>query len=368
VDARSNGARWLGIDLLRGVAAYGVVVIHSFGHAERSGSTERFVVFFLGFAVPYFLAASLSLTAGRFLRSGTRGFLRSRVRRLVGPYAAWSLIYLATRSALQAATGRWDDLGELFDAPLTLVFLGAASAQLYFIPLLMLGELEAVALFRLLGDRLRRPGVVIPGLLASVALVWTHPLRDSPLLRDRSLAPVLFVALNLLHYAVWVLPYVAGGFLLHLEPVRRSVDRIGPASGALLLAALAAVDLFFSLNPSIDGTFPPAAWELVLAFGLVVSGIALSRAISPSRWLQSLAACTFGIYLAHPLVIQSVERVLRRLTPTAHSPVRPPLMAASAGVVFVLTWALVAALLRVPVVARVLFGTPARASNDRTDG
>src|SRR5262249_25913308 len=160
VGGMSKGARLLGVDLLKGLAAYGVVVIHSLGRQPRTAATESFVGLFLGFSVPYFLAASLFLTCGKLLATGPQGFLRGRVERLIVPYLVWTAIFVAVRSALYAATGRADDLRSLWGSPLSVLFLGVASAQLYFIPLLFVGELLAVALVSALGDRLRRPAVV----------------------------------------------------------------------------------------------------------------------------------------------------------------------------------------------------------------
>jgi fucose 4-O-acetylase-like acetyltransferase len=362
-EGAAKGQRWLGIDLYRGAAAYGVVVIHSFGHARRTVSTELLIIFFLNFAVPFFLATSLFLTAGRFLSRGTGGFLRTRVDRLIVPYLVWTLIFLVTRSAVHAATGRWDDLRALHAYPLDLLFLGQASGQLYFLPLLFVGELEAVVLFQVLGDRLRRPALVALFFAGAVALVWFNPLRYSPLLRDRSLAPPLMIGLNLVNFAVWCLPYVAGGVLLQLGPVRERVGRLGLVPGVLLLAALLAFDagFTFGVRGALDRTFPPAVREVILAFGLLVSALAVSKAVPPGRWLSSLGACTFGIYLAHPLVLQSAEPILNRLGGSRPPLVTPWRITASAALVFLVTWALVAVVLRVPVLARVLFGTRARA-------
>ncbi len=176
--------RLRGVDLVRCLAAYGVVVIHTLGDVPHSYMAERLVAWSLGFVVPYFLAVSLFLTVGRLLEKGTSGFLRGRVARLIVPYVFWSLVFVAVRCILYAASGRYEDLRRMFTSPLPIIFLGTASADLYFIPLLLVGEVLAVLLVGRFGVRLRQPSTAaLLGVLGVVALAF-GPLRDASILKD----------------------------------------------------------------------------------------------------------------------------------------------------------------------------------------
>lgn len=356
----ANGGRLLGVDLLRGLAAYGVVLIHSLGNQPRAESTERFVALFLGFAVPYFLAVSLFLTVGRLLASGHRGFLRGRLERLVVPYLVWTLIFVAFRSLLYVATGRRNDLRSLLTSPLPLLFLGEASAQLYFIPLLIVGELMAVGLVAVLGDRLRRPAVVVPFALIGVAVSWFDTFRREPMLKDRYVADLTRVGLNEVSYVLWCLPFLALALLFQLEPVRRRVGSIPGGFLPLLGVALLSVDLV-NMTSAAEPYFPYTTRELVVAFGGLAFGVAVSPFVAPTRWLESLSACTFGIYLMHPLVIEFLEQVMTRTGLLRGVTVTPPLIAPFAALAFAITWGLVAVSIRVPLLARVLYGVRPKA-------
>jgi peptidoglycan/LPS O-acetylase OafA/YrhL len=351
----SKGARLLGVDLLKGLAAYGVVVIHSLGRQPRTAATESFVGLFLGFSVPYFLAVSLFLTSGKLLSTGPQGFLRGRVERLIIPYLVWTAIFVAVRSALYAATGRAGDLRSLWGSPLPVLFLGVASAQLYFIPLLFVGELLAVALVSALGDRLRRPAVVVPLAGAALAVCWLDTLRRSPALKDPSLSPWTRLALNEASYAVWCVPYLALALLFQLGPVRRRLETLPTGLVPLLAAAAVAVDVSGQV-PGVEEFLPYTVREVFVAFGALGFAVAASRFLEPRAWVESLSACAYGIYLVHPLVIEVFEQAIARTGPLRSLVVTPPVIATFATACFLIAWLFVAQTIRVAFLARWLYG------------
>lgn len=51
----SQNKRLLGIDLFKGIAAYGVVLIHGLGELPRDENALLISKFFVAFCVPYFL-------------------------------------------------------------------------------------------------------------------------------------------------------------------------------------------------------------------------------------------------------------------------------------------------------------------------
>jgi surface polysaccharide O-acyltransferase-like enzyme len=353
------GRRLLGIDLARGLAAYGVVVIHSLGKPERTLAAEEFVVVFIGFAVPFFLATSLYLSAGKLLAAGPRGFLRGRVERLVVPYLVWTAVFVAFRCLLYTASGRTEDLRALVGSPLPLLLLGESSAQLYFVPLLLVAEVVTVALVVVLGERLRRPSVGVPLALAGLALSAIDPLRQASVLKDPRVPDLARVGWTLAADLLWCLPYVFLAFLLQHPASRRRVASIRPSVVPLLVVGLLAIDLLGLVKP-LDPYFPAGLREVLVAFGTLAVAIAASPAVRLSRWLESLALCTFGIYLMHPLVTEGLERLVGRAVNLNATVVTPPIIAGFAAVAFVITWACVALLMRISLVARVAFGVVPR--------
>lgn len=351
----AKGGRLLGIDVGRGLAAYGVVVIHAFGNHPRSWWAVKLGGLFLAFAVPFFLASSLYLTVGRLRTRGTSGFLRGRVERLIVPYLMWTAIFVVVRGTLYVASGRRGDLYGLVASPLPLLLLGEASAQLYFIPLLLAGEVIAVALVALWGDRLGRPGLVVPLAAAGVALSWFDTLRRSEAVTRRGGPVGPYVVWNEARFVVWVLPFLALALLFQLEPVRRRIGALRPWAIALILAALAAIDLL-TVFPELETVFPSNTRDLIVAFGALAAVIAVSPWVVAGRRLASLTACTFGIYLIHPLVTEFLEQVLTRTGVLRGVVISPAALAAFAAVAFFASWALVALTIRVPLLARLLYG------------
>ena len=83
--------RRVGLDAVRVLAVYSIVWIHAV-RSERLAPTTV-----LGrFAVPFFVAAAVWLIVQRLAEQPSRGWLqyaRTRTRRLLLPFAAWTLVY-----------------------------------------------------------------------------------------------------------------------------------------------------------------------------------------------------------------------------------------------------------------------------------
>lgn len=351
--------RLRGVDLLRALAAYGVVSIHSLASLPAEASTVYWNTMFLGFVVPYFLATAFYFDFGRLQRQGTLSFLRSRFDRLLIPYLVWSALFVALRCGLYAATSRPDATADITGRPFEILFLGKAAAPLYFIPLLFMGELLAVLLVAEFGDRLRDWRLV--SLLAALSLILAclDPLRYDPALKDPALSSAAKVSLTLFFYLVWCCPFVALALVFRLEPVGARIRSIPWPLAVLLAVSLLALDSLNVLH-TIDGYWGPVGREPFLAFGALTLGIAVSDLVPQSRWLDSLAACSFGIFLMHPFVIETLELVLARSGAFRGLRTDAPIVATFALLVFLLSWAFVAGTMRVPLLARFLYGVPVR--------
>ncbi|SRR5579883_1404735 len=135
--------RLVGIDLLKGVAAYAVVFIHSLGgpFGNTGFWAEKIGLFFTGFAVPFFLATSFYLMAQKLYCSNSPYSLKSRLKNILTPYLIWTLIYLLFRTIKCLVIGDYQKISLLFSDPISILFFGGAAVQLYFIPLLMTGTI-----------------------------------------------------------------------------------------------------------------------------------------------------------------------------------------------------------------------------------
>ncbi|MBX6314872.1 MAG: acyltransferase [Isosphaeraceae bacterium] len=348
--------RLLGIDLLRGLAAYAVVVIHSFGHIERTATALAIGRFCIGFAVPFFLAAAYAFSIPKILADGGRGLIRTRLRRLVVPYLVWTAIYTALRSVISLERGAWY-LRVLYYDPLGLLLLGEAAVHLYFVPLLIVGELVAIALIGLLGPWARRPVPIALLSIAAFALSIADPFgalaRRPPYLVD----PLIHLTVVLADFVVWSLPYIVVGLCLGQEPVRRRLSHLRWPHGLLLLA----MALGLAAAATIRGpVLPHLIQDVVIANALLLSAVAISPYLRPSRWIDSLGICAFGIYLIHHAVLEVIERATAAVPPLRGAVGDAPRLLASAGLVFAVSWLLVALGARIPTLARIAFGIEPR--------
>ena len=133
----------LGIELFRGIAAYGVILIHGLGTIPRTQNALLITNFFSAFCVPFFLIASFYFTRKAILSTNTNSYILHRSKRIIIPYLSWTIIYLCVRF-LGSFLGNRDSFDRLISDPLNIFFFGAAGVQLYFMPMLFSGSLAAI--------------------------------------------------------------------------------------------------------------------------------------------------------------------------------------------------------------------------------
>jgi peptidoglycan/LPS O-acetylase OafA/YrhL len=128
--------RLSGVDAVKFFAAIAVILIHL--HPSSTLATQ--LADLLNYcAVPFFFCISLTFLWIKFL-SGKSVSLRSiRWDRILVPYAIWSIGYYALRVVKSSLYGKLE-----FPNPVGCLFYGDSSAQLYFIPLLVIYQLLAV--------------------------------------------------------------------------------------------------------------------------------------------------------------------------------------------------------------------------------
>jgi peptidoglycan/LPS O-acetylase OafA/YrhL len=246
---RPDPARRHSIDLIRALAAVGIVWFHM----QAPGAVVGYL------ALPLFLILAGDLAVGSVRRRGAAGFWRRRAAALIGLWLVWSAIYLAVEALRfgPAAALRLDDPLRLLVGP---------SEHLWFLPFLAL----ALGLAPL-AAALRGPSATFGAALllvpAAAALGWVHD----------ALAPPV----PLSQWSVAAIPFAYG--LLR-------------GAGAAPLAAPA----FAALTAAI-GWF---GWGSALAPFLALSALAYEALLRlPLRhpWLPALGDLTLGIYIVHPL-------------------------------------------------------------------
>ncbi len=309
----------LGIHAGRGLAAYGVVVLHSsFGHGSQVTPAATLYTGLWFFVVPFFLTAAFYYTWLSLEGKPPTVVVAKRWERLWLPYAIWTVIYASVRASIYGVRGDLGSLHELCRDPIGLAVLGHGGVQLYFIPLLAFGLLPF-----LIGRPLRGfPWPACAGLFAvslalHVALVSRGDAfgpaasgfnASAPIL-SRADHPISRLLLSVICCMLLGLPYFFGTLLL----VRiRLTTRFGREFSAPWFASLPLVLLVSMLSL----TFLPAAGILS---GLAVFSICLVTAIPSclSPFCHFLGVFSAGCYFAHHLVVEGLQIVIQRFAPAA---------------------------------------------------
>ncbi len=245
------------LDLLRFIAAFGVVVAHAL-------ASPRDWVGHLSLAVFLILTAFLAVQSAQ--RGGGRYAIGARAKRLLVPWLVWSAFF----RLLDLVFSHHPDKFRLLHDPWSLLY--GSAIHLWFLPFVM-GAMVLVAPAVRWITTPERVAVASAGLLVlSVPLYWAHGRLGMP-------EPLPQWAVALPSYAVGLLLGVA----LPMGP------RVGlwakVAGAALSLVALA-----------VSGPQPWVAMPLISVACFALFWEAPLR----GRWLPGLGQVAFGIYLIHP--------------------------------------------------------------------
>jgi len=341
------------IDALRGIAIVAVVGVHvTFGflRAAPTGSPAMWQALTLHmlttFATPLFVALSLaSLALGYPRPLGLGGeyatFLARRARRILPAYVVWTMLALVRSEP--AALG---DGGRLTHHLLR----GSAAYHLYFVPLIVTYYL-LWPLFSRLAVSTRRDArmagaIALAGLGVSVATWKTLP--------PGSITAPLFW----LGYATVGL--AAAPWLSHVPAFRWRRTLLAASFGSATIAAVVMVRRVMALlGPMPDPvslTLATVVFQVpVLAYALAVMAlvtitVGLLANAGGLKALRDLGRRSYGVYLAHVLVLEVVvQRLLGRpASADFGTGTWVVTLAATWALCLALTWALIAGLARVP--------------------
>jgi len=363
----------LGIEFIRGVSTYAVVLVHS-GDETWGLSIENTAIsfrLFFYFAVPFFLAAAFYFMTANPAISYSLKFWRSRVERILVPYIIWSIIFLISRVIIFIGTHKTDRLHQFLQDPLSIIFLGGASYHLYFLPLLLTGTL-LVLLIPLL-ERLKINSL---GLLAiAMFSVYFYNLLEisgngfhlgEPSNAFENLTSNLNINIEqypllrlILVESAWIircLPYFAIALILNkLRLDRKLLNAKAPAVLSLAI-------LVILCNTTGKMLLPLGLSELLLAFTLLLFSMIISRYSryfsnnTVASFVTSIGKCSFGIYLIHPFVIYLVKPTVSKIVPSIATTISISSMLALSILCFLISWAIVAYLAKNKPISKYLFG------------
>ena len=284
VPRDAAGNRVPGFDWLRVLGIVAVVWIHGCD----TNLLARHYSGMCGFAVPGFVLLSLFLAQRSFIRNPQMNigeFLKHRLVRLVPAYLAWSAAYVAVRALKSHFTnGSFVVNGE---QAISWVFMGGASYQLYYVPMLMcyfaasaplmkrISSLEsfrpvvAYAVFGVAGISLALAGPLVVGYYGEVSFMPQQTLNMS-----------------------WLAPI---GCLLAFTPIGQWQLA---AKHRNLPVILGMASVLLVLLGKLQGG---AAAIVLLPFVAV-----LPRDYVP-RFISLIASISYGIYLVHGFFVEGLQ-------------------------------------------------------------
>lgn len=291
-----------GIDLARFIAAFGVVVAHVEASPVDWVGHVALALFAL---LTAFLAVKSAEKAGGAYAYGPRA------QRLLVPWLVWSVFYWTVEAAIADGPDKFRPLTD----PWSLLYGGAI--HLWFLPFigLAMGLVGPAVSYVTTPARLIGAAVLLVGM--SAPLFWAHEALNLP-------QPMPQWAFTLPCYALGLLVAKAQG-----------MGRAGIARATgVTLAALAV------------WMGQAAPWTFTVLAGLLAFEL-FWRLPAQGRWAVHLGQVAFGIYLIHPFMML----VLYKFTPQLTAPELPVLL--PAGLDFLISWAIVVVLRRLPAFARV---------------
>lgn len=322
---KQRPARLDWLDAARVLAAVGVILIHVTANGAGEpfhveSATQNYGAAFLRIVAELsgaeiFIVMSAFLLAARLDREDAPWWsrLRSNARRLLIPYAVWSVFFVFFRlikaGEFGYTKGLWHEITS-WQEWVKYVIGGSAQYHLHFIPTLFC----VLLMFPAMRIARRTPALgllIIPWLFAMDAMLrWGWGYFTDPM------AGYLFGRL------VHNLGYVGYGFAafalygLSRRDVPKGVSREIVAFSTLLVAMAFLVTITYGMAVASAGKWVDRSGAVFYAHQLMpvfVVGLFLAlrdRAWSP-RW-RRLGSYTFGVYLVHPIFIALVEVACHR--------------------------------------------------------
>jgi peptidoglycan/LPS O-acetylase OafA/YrhL len=345
-----KGRRFVGIDLMKGIAAYAVVWVHSSGGLPGANSDWVTITnnFCNGFAVPFFLATSFYFITKKVFFSKALNWFNVRFKFLLIPYLTWTAIYSIFRIGKYLLTGDIEKLNAFFADPISIILLGSAGVQLYYMPLLMSGVISTLLVEKNLPKSSLRIRILlllisISTLIYQLVISSGNAFHLGPNVAFQYLISTIVpnldrnqpvrVLLVLLSWALRCLPYIFTAMLLNHPLISKQFFRFNLMSTIMFLLVFIMINTVSAYGISI---FPSFVTELIVAYSSLLFALSLSNQLSENELIFNVGSSSFGIYLIHHLFIDFVRPFVSKIYPLS-----TPLFAIvlCTTISFLLSWA-----------------------------
>lgn len=351
--------RLTGIDLLRGIATYAVVILHSDEGITVEPPGWAAIVQFSSFAVPFFLATSFYLAIDRLYLSDRQYNLKLRLTRLLIPYGFWSIAYLLQKTIKYAIKNDFDKLLDLLQDPIALIFFGGAAFHLYFLPLLLAGTVANQWTERLIKNKINIQYLVLLAIVSLIAYELLLLSKNSfrldlytafqELFKPSIIAenPLLRISLVELSWIMRCLTYIFMAMILTQPTIKKVWVKIISNN---LIASIIVVLLL-----NIYGSFlPESVYEVARGYAPLLIAVCLSTRLPHSSIIPNLGSCSFGIYLIHLFIVEILQSLTKKIY--YENQISTFSLLIFAGISFSISWIIVYYLSKQKTIAKLMFG------------
>lgn len=287
--------RLVSLDLLRGIAAFGIVGCHlSLSPRTEAGAL---VTSLCDFNVGLFAALAGFLMSGVKNWGDYVGYVKKRAARLVPTYLFWSVVFLAFTAVFDLLLdgGRINPRYFCGEFWVSALFRGGSAAHLWFLACLLYAQILMALPFGKFNREWQGVFWVIIG------------------------GAVLYGAVRIGGWYGWyplrLLAFLMTGFGIRLLVIS-NVDKLKRFSGAILAVAVVVLGLHVAMRGVVHGFYRD--WVAVFPVLIGVASVEI-KSVRVGKMAAVLGATSMGVYLLHPLATRGLSVVVTRLIAAPYS-------------------------------------------------
>lgn len=312
---------YYGLDLIRGIAAFGIVGCH-LGLSQRT-SGGAWVTALCNFNVGLFAVIS-----GFLMNSGTKGlgeYVRKRARRILPTYLVWSLVYVVATAVFDLVLdgGHLNERYYSLSSWVQVLFCGSAATHLWFLICLFYSQ------------------VILTGVNVVMEWMKLQNVAKKMVLGVASVA-LLVCSVSFSNwcclYPVRLMAFLILGYLL---------KDLVKTNGFCL--PLAGVVFMLAIHLGLHGALPGFVRDYLLAIPVVMFFI--SNRFRKRDCSTLLAVTSMGVYLIHPLVARSGSLLVSKII---EPPYDAPVVICDWIAVWIMSFIACVVLRRFPIIAKFL--------------
>jgi peptidoglycan/LPS O-acetylase OafA/YrhL len=286
VSSTKEKKRDTNIDLLRLIAAFGVINIHTPFTTEGAAKINAF---FLPLGVPFFFLTSLVyFLAGLKEDTSLKAVIKRTFKRILLPYLAWTVIYVLLMVIKHAVVHKPNNI-----VPYRVLFYGESAVHLYFLPQLVAMQMLVLALYFMFNTAANKK---ITGAIIFIMVITYYTIGN--MLNCFGITPLPSVVFYIVSACVVV------------AVINDAIKWVWVMVGFIILI----LPLFINSLESKPEIFNYINYLPTAGLALVLLAIGLPQ-MPLSKLMTKFTNASFGIYLCHVVFLEAILFTTDRFFP-----------------------------------------------------